>query len=174
VRPAISVGLRVPSRRKARSETFRVHPEGRGKRVWLTWVPPKPISEDEIDVIEEPEVSGEKGDYCSRCGAFGSANLSCACGESTIKVRLWFIKEGEELQTCFACGGRKTITPMRAAADAAQAVVAESFYRDLLNRRIRRLCTIPARAVSCSVSPTHGRRLPISPPTFRTRITPRL
>jgi hypothetical protein len=106
--------------------------EGRGNRIWFSWTPLRALSEDEEDEEGEEESHGEETVYCARCGTFTRGKTgTCECGEDRREVRLWLIKEGDAPQRCFACGGNNTITPLRADADAAQAVVAESFYRYL-------------------------------------------
>jgi hypothetical protein len=107
--------------------------EGRGKPVWFTWQPPKVVSEDEEDVVEGgDDITGTRSTYCSKCGVYNTGEIiSCKCEKGDSHVPLWFLSEGETRNKCFACGGQNTLTGLRADANAAQAVVAESFYRHL-------------------------------------------
>src|SRR5205823_3422825 len=47
------------------------------------------------------------------------------------EVRVWMVHTEAELPTCISCGGRNTVTSVRADSDAAQTVVADAFYRCL-------------------------------------------
>ena len=108
--------------------------ENRGKPVWLAWIRPRTISEDEEDEIEQVSSAGQKLTYCPQCGAYDfGETCECKCGSDSANVQmpLWLLKEGSCPTTCLACGGRNTITSLHAMSDAAQTAVAESFYKYL-------------------------------------------
>jgi hypothetical protein len=102
----------------------------RGQPAWFTWETPTPRSEDEAEEAEPGD--GKQAPF----PVFGYKPASGGLRELTgppepDEVRLWLVQPGDELRRCFACGGRDTITPVRADAEAAQAVVADGFYRSL-------------------------------------------
>jgi hypothetical protein len=100
----------------------------RGKPLWLTWEAPRPRSEDEIDETDDSAGRFPVIGYKPSTGEFRDlSDGKVAAGE----VALWRVHEKTELNRCFACGGQETITPVRADAAAAQAVVADAFYRCL-------------------------------------------
>lgn len=100
----------------------------RGKPLWLSWEAPRSRSEDEDD-----ETDGTVGifpviGYKPSTGEFRDLGE----GEiATDEIALWRVHEKTDLNKCFSCGGKETITPVRADAAAAQAVVADAFYRCL-------------------------------------------
>ncbi len=102
--------------------------EGRGEPAWLTWDPPTPCSEDEEDESEEKPEDARKVAYNPSNGVFRAAGES----EPSPWRTLWLLSLNKEsMNRCFACGGKGTVTQVRAEAEAAQAVVAEAFYRNL-------------------------------------------
>jgi hypothetical protein len=100
----------------------------RGRPLWLTWEAPKPRSEDEAEETEDSVGRFPIIGYKPETGEFRDLPDGKP-GEK--EVALWRIHEKADLNRCFACGGQETITPIRADAAAAQAVVADAFYRCL-------------------------------------------
>jgi hypothetical protein len=120
--------------------------EGRGEPTWLTWDPPVPCSEDEADEADEAPAAAQPVVYHPPTGAYRPAQG----GEAAPWRPLWLIQRGkEELARCFACGGNATVTAIRAEAEAAQAVVAEAFYRNLP----------PSASKQAQYHPGQGRKL---------------
>ena len=120
--------------------------EGRGTPVWFTWDPPEPVSEDEEDEVKEGEKIGTRATYCSRCGVYDSGDsCECGCNDEASHIPFWFLKEGPEITKCFACGGQNTVTGLRADSNAAQAAVAESFYRHLPASKDSRVLSYPGK-----------------------------
>ena len=120
--------------------------EGRGTPVWFTWDPPEPVSEDEEDEVKEGEEIGTRATYCSRCGVYDSGDsCECGCDDDTSHIPFWFLKVGPEITKCFACGGQNTVTGLRADSNAAQAAVAESFYRHLPASKDSRVLSYPGK-----------------------------
>ena len=102
--------------------------EGRGSPTWLTWDPPQSVSEDEAEEAEETPIKARPVAFHPGTGLYRPASETA----EPPWVKLWLIEaKREELGRCFACGGTGTVTPIRAEAEAAQAVVAETFYRNL-------------------------------------------
>src|SRR5262249_51450148 len=100
----------------------------RGKPLWLTWEAPRPHSEDEEDETDDTAARFPVIGYKPSTGEFRDlSDGKIATGE----IALWRVHEKADLNRCFACGGQDTITPVRADAAAAQAVVADAFYRCL-------------------------------------------
>lgn len=100
----------------------------RGKPLWLTWEAPRPRSEDEEDETDDTAGRFPVIGYKPATGEFRDlGDGKVADGE----VELWRVHERTDLNRCFACGGQNTILPVRADAAAAQAVVADAFYRCL-------------------------------------------
>src|SRR5262249_27774812 len=100
----------------------------RGKPLWLTWENPPPRSEDRADEADEADGPFPAGGYKPATGQVRHR----PCGKvRDDEVPLWRVGERADLNRCFACGGQDTITPVRADAEAAQAVVADAFYRCL-------------------------------------------
>jgi hypothetical protein len=100
-----------------------------GHPTWLTWSSPDRRSDDEAD---------EGGDDTP--ARFPALGLNPQTGRyrdlsggdlTSEEVRVWHVHAEEELQTCVSCGGRNTVTGVRADAEAAQSVVADAFYRCL-------------------------------------------
>ncbi len=119
--------------------------EDRGKPVWLVWEQPCTTSEDESDEAQEDAEQGAAHvgrpihyDPCT--GAYSAEERA---GESC--RTLWLLHEGLELPGCFACGGRGSVTPVRADSDAVQVVIAEAFYRRLPESRTRDALRYPGR-----------------------------
>ena len=107
--------------------------EERGNPVWLTWQSPKQASEDETDEVQENPLAGSPIQFCTTCGRFEPEGLPlrCTCSTGTGHVQLWEIQRGEKVAKCFACGGSDSVTTFRTDGEAAQAVVADAFYRHL-------------------------------------------
>ena len=114
--------------------------QGEDRWTWLTWRPPVAESDDEADETGDDEGEDRAGDeypmhafdtITARYRPLGNAALA---GDD---VCVWDVspksKKGpkKELTKCVACGGRDTITPIRADSDAAQAALADTFYRNL-------------------------------------------
>jgi hypothetical protein len=119
--------------------------EERGKPVWLAWEPPQLRSEDEADEMEEESTARTAKQkpmmYKPATGSLRPDDGAPGPGE----IRLWLIDQITELSRCFACGGSETVTAIRADAEAAQAVVAEAFYRSLPEARTGEALEYPGR-----------------------------
>jgi hypothetical protein len=122
-----------------------------GHPTWLTWSAPDRRSDDETD---------EAGDDTpARFPALGlnpqtGRYRDLGTGDLTAdEVRVWQVHTGEELQTCISCGGRNTVTGVRADAEAAQSVVADAFYRCLPE------ATCPPARSEALEHPGRGRKL---------------
>jgi len=107
--------------------------EGRGEQIWLVWQPPRPECEDEEDESEPAVVKSEEIIFCTQCGRYGPAcqPLRCSCPSTGAHIALWVVSRRQRPRKCFACGSGNSITAFRTDGEAAQAVVAETFYRGL-------------------------------------------
>ena len=116
---------------KKELKAFGSKTEERGRPMWFTWDPPAIQSIDEEDEFEE-EADYEKITFCPQCGCYDyGENLTCNCEKDFAPIFLWLIKKEENLKRCPACGGANSVTRFRADSDAAQTVIAESFYKQL-------------------------------------------
>jgi len=118
--------------------------EGRGEPTWLTWDPPVPCSEDEADEADDeaPAAARSVIYYHPPTGAYRPANDA----PSHPWRSFWLLQHGKEhLNRCFACGGNGTVTGVRAEAEAAQAVIAEAFYRNLSPSKAKRALYYPGK-----------------------------
>ncbi|MDB5308650.1 MAG: box helicase [Gemmataceae bacterium] len=98
---------------------------------WVTWSPPDRKSVDEADVAED-EAAAKFPTYAFNYRTGGYRPLDGAAPADD-EVRVWQIPDQDtsDLPVCVCCGGRETVTGVRADSDAAQAVVADAFYRCL-------------------------------------------
>src|SRR5262249_32255287 len=119
---------------------FSMSCEQRGQPAWFTWEPPMPRSEDEEDEADPSDSQQHTFPTLAYQPASGALRELGGAQPGSDEVRLWLVQSGSELNRCYACGGRDTITPMRADAEAAQTVVADAFYRALPD------CCAPAKA----------------------------
>jgi superfamily II DNA or RNA helicase len=110
---------------------FSMSNEQRGQPVWFTWESPTPRSEDEADEADSSDSQQHTFPTLAYQPASGAVRELNGGQPSDGEVLLWLVQSGNELNRCYACGGRDTITPMRADAEAAQTVVADAFYRAL-------------------------------------------
>ena len=98
---------------------------------WITWSPPDRRSDDEADEADDA------ADTPYRTHAFnyrtGRYRLLDDDSPAEDEVRVWQLPDQTEpdLSECVCCRGRNTVTPVRADSDAAQAVIADAFYRCL-------------------------------------------
>ena len=133
--------------------TFGTEREERGKPLWMTWEAPAARSEDEKD---EQDAADAVPRQFSILGYKPSTGEFRDCPDGKVganELALWRIHEKADLNKCFACGGRDTVTPVRADADAAQTVVADAFYRCLPPT------TSPPALVEALDYPGQGRKL---------------
>ena len=131
MRPAVLIRLPGYGWRPGSVAPFGTEREDRvdrGKPLWLTWEAPRPRSEDEEEETEDAAARFPVIGYKPSTGEFRDIPDG-KTGEQ--EVALWRVHEKTDLNRCFACGGRDTITSIRADAAAAQAVVADAFYRCL-------------------------------------------
>jgi DEAD/DEAH box helicase/Domain of unknown function (DUF1998)/Helicase conserved C-terminal domain len=105
--------------------------DGRGQSAWFTWEPPTPRSEDEADEADLGDGKQLPFPVLAYKPADGGIRELTSGSLEVDEVKIWLVQPGLELKRCFACGGRDTITAVRADAEAAQAVVADAFYRSL-------------------------------------------
>jgi hypothetical protein len=103
----------------------------RGQALWLSWQPPGAQSEDKEDETDEATPAARPFSTVAYRPTNGGWRVAADGQVAEDELPLWLIHRGAELNRCFACGGRETITPIRADAEAAQAVVADAFYRCL-------------------------------------------
>ncbi len=100
--------------------------------IWLVWRPLEARSDDEADETEELDSSAA----CeSSVHAFDPITGRLRKLESGVpnaeEVVVWKIHEGDGFSKCPSCGGKDSIAKIQASADAAQAVIADAFYRGL-------------------------------------------
>lgn len=122
----------------------------RGRPLWMTWEAPRARSEDEEEETDDSSAPFPILGYKPATGEFRDLRDGKVGPD---EIALWRIHEKAELNRCFACGGQQTITPVRADAAAAQAVVADAFYRCLP------AATSPPARVEALDYPGHGRKL---------------
>jgi hypothetical protein len=96
--------------------------------LWLTWTRPDRRSDDEREEGDEEEQRYPSFAFHTRTGAFRDLRDGEPRDD---EVRLWDVSRQGNLKTCVACGGRDAVTPLQADSEAAQAVVADAFYRCL-------------------------------------------
>lgn len=124
--------------------------ESEGRPAWVTWVPPDCHSADESD--EESGTTASAPVYALHCKT-GRLRDPKGGGLRADEVRVWLVHDEEELATCVSCGGRGTVTAVRAESDAAQTVVADAFYRCLPE------AAVPPAAPVVADYPGKGRKL---------------
>jgi ATP-dependent helicase YprA (DUF1998 family) len=112
------------------------------------------MDEDEAAVVDDgSEVSGDRANLCTTCGALGSADASgCAgCGASEMRPVRKLRQRGEEVAGCLACGARGagTVRMFETGSDASGAVITTALYQNLP-------AADDARA---AMSPGEGRKL---------------
>lgn len=117
---------------------------------WITWASPDRRSDDERDEDEDEELRFPTAIYHPRTGAYRPAG---GAAPSPDEVRVWEVHQDRELKTCVACGGRNTVTSLRADAEAAQAVIADAFYQCLPE------ATCPPARSEAQDYPGRGRKL---------------
>src|SRR5262249_27946175 len=110
---------------------FSLSREQRGQPAWFTWEPPMPRSEDEEDEADPSDGQQHVFPILAYQPASGAVRELGRAQRGADEVRFWFVQSGSELSRCYACGGRDTVPPIRADAEAAQAVVADAFSRAL-------------------------------------------
>jgi hypothetical protein len=112
-----------------------------GEPAWVAWASPERQSDDERDEGDETDARFPAYAYHPHTGRYRESDGAPADGE----VRVWQVHQERELKTCVACGGRNTVTGIRADADAAQTVVADSFYRCLPEAARREAAEYPGK-----------------------------
>ena len=126
-----------------------------GKPLWFAWEPPVLSSEDEKDEANE-DSTAKQMTLRPTHGYTSTSGEVRLLGNDSVEsdaLPLWLIDEGPELNRCFACGGSNSVTRVQADADAAQAVVADAFYRSLPE------ATCPPAKPDVHLHPGRGRKL---------------
>ena len=95
--------------------------------LWLTWTRPDRRSDDESEEGDEEEHRHPTYAFHTKTAAYRATNDA---NFQPDEVRLWEVHRGQ-LKSCVACGGRQSVTALQADSEAAQAVVADAFYRCL-------------------------------------------
>ena len=122
-----------------------------GHPTWITWAMPDRRSDDETDeVVDDAEVRFPPFALNPQTGRYRDLESGQLAAD---EVRVWQVHTDEQLTTCVSCGGRNTATSVRADAEAAQAVIADAFYRCLPEAT-----SPPARAEALE-HPGRGRKL---------------
>ncbi|WP_406697999.1 DEAD/DEAH box helicase [Singulisphaera sp. Ch08] len=96
--------------------------------LWLTWTRPDRRSDDECEEGEEEEARYPIRAFHTRTGAYRDLGNGVL---QVDEVRLWEVSQQGSLKTCVTCGGRQVVTRLQADSEAAQAVIADAFYRCL-------------------------------------------
>ncbi len=96
---------------------------------WATWAEPGRRSDDEADEADDADETFAEYAWNVIDGRYRGLGADTPTAD---EVRLWELPDAdEELTSCRICGGRNTVTEIRADSDAAQAVLADAFYRCL-------------------------------------------
>ena len=128
------VGFRFTENGQEVLRAFGATGEQRGEIMWFTWESPESRSEDEAEEAEGTPTKMELAAYDPKTGAFHM--VPDVKQVKPAEVPLWRLAvKKERLSRCVACGGtgggNGSVTPIRADSDAAQAAVADAFYRRL-------------------------------------------
>ncbi len=100
-----------------------------GRPTWVTWAAPDRRSDDEADESgDETDTRFPNFVLNPQTGRYRDIGTGQPAAD---EVRVWQVHTEEELNVCVCCGGRNTVTAVRADAEAAQSVVADAFYRCL-------------------------------------------
>ncbi|HEY1375675.1 MAG TPA: DEAD/DEAH box helicase, partial [Gemmataceae bacterium] len=121
-----------------------------GRPTWVTWSSPDRRSDDEADEAEDDGGQFPAFAFHPQTGRYRPLDGD---EPSDDEVRVWQVQTESELSVCVCCGGRNTVTAVRADAEAAQSVVAGTFYRCLPE------ATIPPARPEALEHPGRGRKL---------------